>query len=351
MASSTGTMMSTVSATGKRPRRRDPTVQVYRGLGGRSATTLITTNNVTFPLTSTQEARMTWVSPDGAFSLDLTSSPTTYLSPTWVGPASSVGTAHAVLLEVGGSPALPVSYTAHDAHAVMLQDNATEVPITFDLASQQLTTSALGGSVTGPSNNRENRVYMRFADNAALLLASEYNPSSANSPISCRTSPARLSRSRRWIKTTGRDQGLTAAFADNVTPGQTGIALSLPSIPVLNAPAAGKANVDGTTQFQWSGSAKVFLFCAFSNDNYDRMCILTSQKEAKLPVSPLSDFTPAANSNYAWAIEVHGDFADVDAASSDAGYLSPYALGEIRGPMRGSGSYAESAHADFTTAP
>jgi hypothetical protein len=330
--------------------RRDPTLQVYRGTPDRTATTLITINNVSFPLSSQQRIQMTWASPDGSFSTDLDAMTTNYLSPSWSGPNSSAGTAHAVLFNVSSNPELPTSYTAHSAQPFTLTDPGTDLPVMFDLSAEQLTTGSVAGSVTGQSNNRENRVYLRFADNSALELIST-TPSAATFSYLVPNIPDATFTVVAEDENNGMNQGFTAAYADNVTAGQTGIALTLPEIPVLDAPGNGKQNVDGTTLFQWEGSAKVFLLCANSNDNYDVACVLTSKKQSKLPFAPVTDLTPAANSNYSWAVEVHGDFASVDDAAGGDGYLSAYSSGAIDGPARGSGHFAISAFWGFKTAP
>ena len=331
--------------------RRDPTLQVYRGLNSRSATTLLTVNNVTFPLASQQRIQFSWVSPDGSFSTDLDAMTTNYLSADWSGPNTSMGTAHAILFEASGSPELPTAYTAHNAQAFTLTDPGNNLPVMLDLTAQQLTTGNVSGTVTGQSNNRINNVYLRFADNSALELISTTPATNTFSYLVPNNIPDATFTVVAQDENNGLNQGFTAAYADNVTPGQTGIALALPEVPLLNMPSAGKENVDGNTLFQWSGSAKVFLLCASSADNFDRACVLTSQKQAKLPVSPVTDFTPAANSNYKWEVEVHGNFASVDDAAGSDGFLSAYANGWIDGPARGSSSYANSASWSFKTAP
>jgi hypothetical protein len=293
---------------------------------------------------------MTWASPDGSFSTDLDAMNTNYLSAAWSGPSSSSGTAHAILFEVSGSPELPSAYTAHSAQPFTLTDPGTDLPVTFDLAAQQLTTGNVSGTVTGQSNNRINRVYLRFADNAALELVST-TPSANTFSYLVPNIPDATFTIAAEDQNNGLNQGFAAAYVDNVTAGQTDIALTLPDVPVLDMPGAGKENVDGNTLFQWSSSAKVFLMCASSDDNYDRACVLTSNKQTKLPLAPVTDFTPAANSNYSWEVEVHGNFASVDDAAGSDGYLSAYANGEIDGPARGSGSYANSAFRSFKTAP
>jgi hypothetical protein len=330
--------------------RRDPTLQVYRGLNSRSATTLLTVDNVTFPLASQQRIQMTWASPDGSFSTDLDAMATNYLSAAWSGPSSSVGTAHAILFEVSSSPQLPTAYTAHDARPFTLTDPGNDLPVMFDLTAQQLTTGNVSGTVTGQSNNRINRVYLRFADNSALELVST-TPAADTFSYLVPNIPDATFTVAAEDQNNGPNQGFTAAYVDNVTAGQTGIALTLPDVPVLDMPGAGKENVDANTLFQWTSSANVFLMCASSVDNYDRACVLTSKKETKLSLSPVTDFTPAANSNYTWQVEVHNDFASVDDAAGSDGYLSAYANGEIDGPARGAGSYANSASWSFKTAP
>jgi hypothetical protein len=225
-----------------------------------------------------------------------------------------------------------------------------ESEVTFDLmSSSNLAAGAVTGSVTGPSaNERSNLVYLRFADNTALELLDDYQATGSFSYLVPNIAGSA-------ITIVAQDQipsgGLGAAYADNLAAPQAGVALTIPSVPSLSAPGANTSNVNGTSLFQWSSDAHLFLFCARSTITYDQMCVVTSNKQTKLPIGASTGYEPAANEDFTWSIETHGSYADVDEASSDTGFLSPFAYGAIRGPRRGSGTYAESPQRGFKTAP
>jgi hypothetical protein len=325
--------------------RRDPTLQVYRGLGDRFGSLRMHVTNVTFPLASDQTVMMGWAGPDGEFSDSLDSADTDYLSPQWVGPAMTLGTAHALRFSFSGAQNLPTDYLAHDSHAVGIAETGTPGgEVTFDLGGTSKPASgAVSGSVIGATaNTRSNEVYVRFTDTTALLVASDDAATGSFSYIVPNLPNAVID----VVARNDINDAFAAAYADNIAPNQSGVALSIPTIPTLTAPADSKTNVDQATLFQWTGDAKVFLFCANAHSNYDALCVLTSQKQTHLPAAPT-----LAGMDYYWYIETHGDFASVDAASGPDGFISSYSASYIRGPKRGNGTYAESSSRVFTTTP
>ena len=182
---------------------------------------------------------------------------------------------------------------------------------------------------------------MRFTDTTAIMLASDTAATGSFSYIVPNLSNAVID----VVAKNEQNNAFAAALQDNVAPNQSGITLNIPTIATLSAPADGKTNVDETTLFQWQSDAKVYLFCAYSDYNYDALCVVTSQKQTHLPAAPT-----VAGMNYDWTIETHDDFASVDAASGPEGYLSSYAYARVRGPKRGNTTYAESARRKFTSA-
>jgi hypothetical protein len=327
--------------------RRDPTLQVYRALPDRDAEILLHIQNVSFPLASSQKILMGWGSSDGSWGTDLDSMDTDYLSPGWIGPATSTGTAHALLFNISSSQSIPTEYLAHDAHPVAMVANMKS-DVTFDLSSgTKLGSGTLSGSVAGAtSNQRINEVYLRFNDDASLQIVSDWQASDSFSYMVPALAKSALTVVAKNLINTG---GEAAAYADNVGPNQSGLTLTIPSVPNLLAPGADKTGVDATTGFEWSTDAKLSLFCARAVNNYDAMYVLTAQKQTKLPAQA-AGWSPAAGAAYTWTVETHGDLASADDASGADGFLSAYSSDEIRGPRRGNGSYAESAGRGFTTA-
>lgn len=328
--------------------RRDPTLQVYSALPRRSGEAMMEVKNVTFPLPAEQRIAMRWDSPDGGWGTDLKSERLEYLSPSWVGPATSTGTAHALLFEVAGTPELPTRYLSHSSVPVTMQDSK-EISFAFDLAAKNIGNAAISGTITGQSFNRANRVYARFSDNVSLELLSDWSSTDSFSYV-VPSLPNVTFTVAVEDQNNFRGTGKTAVYVDNVAAGQTGIGLTLPKISTLNTPAPGKQNVDATTVFHWSGEAKVFLLVARGIDTNSTIAVLTSKSETHLPIAD-RDFLPPAGAAFGWLVQTHGDWANVDATAAEGGFLSPYADGDIPGVAKGSGSYTESAEASFTLTP
>ena len=208
--------------------RRDPTLQVYRGLPGQTANAHFKATNVTFPLRPEQRLEVTWASPQGEMQTDLESAPGVITDVSWIGGQTSAGNAHALLFEVGGNPETPVSYTAHDTKPISLQDGAREVPLDFDMKPHDISTRTVSGKLAGPRDNRVLHFFVRFYDDTAMALPSLY-PN--NEDVFSFLAPA-LSGSQMAIlfenSNNGARTGQSAVFVDKIEPGENELSLTLP---------------------------------------------------------------------------------------------------------------------------
>jgi hypothetical protein len=306
--------------------------------------------NVSDPLPASRHIAVTWASPLGEHQTEISPGSLTTTA-YWIGATSSAGNAHALMYDVSSSPEVPTAYIAHATRPVSLQDGAQNVAIPFDLSPQSILTDTVSGTFNSSGDNRRFHVFLRFADDSALALpyiAPSMNSFSYLVPNLSGASFTLLFENAN----NGRDNGQSAVYVDNVTAGQSNIALSLPEIPTQTAPAPGKSGITAETEFGWDGSAKVFLVCSESVNYYEGACVLTSKKSSRLPVAPISDYVPTANEPFLWTVETHGSFASVDEASGESGFLSAgYRIDTLPQLPRGSGSYAVSASWGFTTAP
>lgn len=326
--------------------RRDPTLQVFRGLPENYAEFRSHIDNVTFPLMTDQTILLGWSSPDGDFTTDTTYVDLDYLSPMWTGPAMSPGIAHALMVTTSGG--IPSQYHAHDSQSVVMTANM-QGQASFDLGSP-LQSTVVTGAVTGnPAlGDRRNEVYLRFRDqNVALKLVDEWSAADSfeypvpNLPDSSLTVVT---------KSIANPPGIAAAYAE-VEPGGPQLTLELPALPTLSAPDDGKTNIDGDTEFHWNGSAHVYMLAARSIPTNDAIYVVTEAKQTRLPIGIQFGYTPQAGSDFSWSVEVHDAHASIDEAASDAGHLSAYASEDIRGPKRGPGTFARSVPRIFTTTP
>ncbi|MET0390622.1 MAG: carboxypeptidase-like regulatory domain-containing protein, partial [Polyangiales bacterium] len=330
--------------------RRDPTLQVQRALPARTAQAQLVMNNVAFPLPANQHINIGWTSPDAAkwYTMDSPFAQPEELE--WFGPNTSTGTVHALHVEVDEATQLPTRYLAYDSKPLALQVGQDVAQVELDLAPYAIPTGAVSGTIRGALQNRWARLYLRNDAYTALgLLEDSRVVDTFSYPV------PRLGGSEITVVVEGHNNGLrtgmSAAFVDHVAPEQSGLALELPNVPVLIAPAAGATDVDGSSRFEWQSEAKVVLLCAAATESYDTACVLTDKSTASLPFAPKSDFVPAASTPYGWTVEVHGAFASVDEACGPDGGLSAYASGALIGNRRGSGSYAISGQNVFTTKP
>ena len=86
-------------------------------------------------------------------------------------------------------------------------------------------------------------------------------------------------------------------------------------------------------------------------NKYDQMFVVTTDKQAPLPSFTNASFTIPKNTPCSWFVEEHTTAATMDEAAGPTGFLDPYAFASPRGPRHGAGTYTESVHRDFTTAP
>ena|SRR5688572_28209671 len=209
------------------------------------------------------------------------------------------------------------------------------------------------GSVTGRvsargQGTRSNWLALRWSDGTSFSIGEDYSGTDAFSYFV----PTIENASAAVVALQGRNGEfpLSVAFADNLSAGMTGVQIDLPLPAAPVAPGDGQTGVDGSTAFQWSGDAKVFVFVAEVVGG-DAMYVVTSAKQAELPVVPDAPYTPPAGAQFRWHVETHGNLASVDEAAGSEGFISAFFEGRLHGPKRGPGSFTASAARKFTTAP
>lgn len=333
--------------------RRDPTLEVYHALTYREAEAIVNvTGGVQFPLTNAQQIGYTFGSPDGLYTDTLDSQSLDYSGYAWRGTSTTAGAFHALMWEFTGTEDLPSAYDAYAVQATTLNE-AAAVTVNLNLAKANpaIVAKNVSGSVTGSSNSRENHAYVRFSDGAAIELLHDYTPAAnfsyltptiANSGITM----AAMDGSPGYAP-------ISIAYKDDIAPGQTGVALAIPAPQALLSPVENAATVTGSSSFTWSGPSGISVFTVLIDptNKSDTMTVVTTQKTAKLPSFPGAAFTIPKNTACVWYVEEHGTAATVDAAAGPTGFLDEFAFGDPRGPRRGTGTYTESEHRDFTSAP
>lgn len=331
--------------------RLDPTLQVYAGAPERGTTLTVAIQSADFT-EPTREALFAFTSPDGSITASLGSAETLLVSPSWSGPATITGAAHALLVRRGGtlSSDPPVAYEAHQASTLAVSD---AIPATtgFNLGAQTIPVATISGSASGGSAaDRSNSISLRFADGVVLPLIDESAPTAGFSYVVPVLPGASLS--------VAAADGFTAPFAvthrENIAPGQTGLALSVPNPVTLGSPAGG-AVVDGATPFVWSAvaqTASTFVWHLEFVDTFQGMFIVTNRTTVTLPEFADGLAVPPDTAVF-WSVETHGDQPSVDAVTGPAGFLDPFALRADfpRGPSTADGYFTESERREFTVVP
>jgi hypothetical protein len=329
--------------------RRNPTLQVYRGLPKRSVNVTHNVDGVTFPIPSTEKIPMDLAGDYGGFSEELASATVTRAGE-WEGPSEVQGHAHAIhYVHAASSPQLPTAYLAHASQSVALEAEMT-TSVTFNLSSTAavLTASTVSGSVTGAgASRRVNDVFVRFPDDAAVRVISHIiatDPFSYLVP-SIATSSIAVAAMRDHITA----PPYAVAYVEGLSPGANDIELIIPAPTSLRSPATGETNVDSDTEFSWSGPDQVYMFVVDAVFSYDNFYVVTSEKRAKIPVDSVMLPSLRLDSVYEWSVRTHRKFATVDEATGPTGYLDSFCYGRLRGPRRDSSSHTESELRSFTT--
>jgi hypothetical protein len=292
-------------------------------------------------------------SPDGDFTVGVNQpdyeSPLVY----WTGPETTVGVTHGLMFTVAGPDELPIEYLAHDARPLTLSAGNMVWEATFDFTNTKPPSGMITGRVTSKGQgDRQNFIVMRWTDGASATIAVDSAATDAFSylvPTIPNGSAALIAMTGGW------DQfPRSVAFDDNLSAGQNGIDLEILPAPSVTAPGNGATNVDAKTAFQWAGDAKVFVFVAQvtkDTDGYDAMYVVTSAKEARLPIGEATGYTPPAGITFDWYVETHNAYASMDEAAGDEGLISAYFDGRLHGPRRGAGAYTASELRTFVTPP
>ncbi len=327
--------------------RRNPTLQVRRATADQTGQVHLTLTSGTFA--TTEQTDVAFGSVDGSSTNDDVGEESTF-SFGWTGPATTSGTAHALRWDVT-SGGLPTGYQAYKSQPISLNGDSgtTELPIA--LPDNTVQSGAIAGTVTGTSTaNRQNFVFVRFSSNAQIELVQD---TAATSTFSY-TVPTLTNSLITVAAASGYTYASNAPFSlahKDVASGTTGIALALPDPAVPVAPVAGLNGVTTATQFQWTSTAKVFLFSAYSSATGTGIYIVTNKKQIKIP--DLNGSFPLRSATaHVWRVETHGNLQSLDEATGPQGFQDSFAFYGDKpdgSSHRGDGTLAISAPRGFTT--
>jgi len=330
--------------------RVDPTLEVWEAFPNRSTTEFaVHVGGIDFAnYPNNQLTILGYGGSDGAFWTDV-STADSLKSSEWYGPTSTSMTGHA-LTWLRDASDLPTSYLSYDTQPTVSLTHSGNSSVSFDLTNRTVPSGTISGTVTpdplGP--NRHNGVYVRFSNNANLQITRDSSQPTSFSYLVPSITGATI--------TVAAEQGdlwfapYAVAHRNGLSPGQTGIALAVPTASSLTAPPSGTTGVNASTLFQWSGSAKVYLWSMVSDTAYKSIFVMTTEKQGTIPPLPGGPTLPP-NGSCTWYVETSGSFQSVDEATGPDGMLDAFGTGQPSGAWRGDGSFTRSARFNFTTAP
>jgi hypothetical protein len=330
--------------------RRDPTLQVYGGLDDKSGQIFIDPSDFD---ADNQVLTVAVASEYGdSEHPEISSAAGVHTSSTWNGPDDVGGRAHALLYSVDDND-LPTAYFSYTSEPVTLTTSG-EANIYLDLSEGPVDSATISGTVTSPSStDRENRVYVRFANHASLPLVWDYSDGvDSFSYIVPSIGDAQISVSA--AEGTAAFGQAAVVHRDGLSAGQANIELEIPEPPSLVAPADEDV-IDAESIFSWTGDQDTYLFHAEAYEGaYAGLYIVTARKQITLPTFS-NGFGLAANLVHWWRVETHGSAQSVDELAGPDGFADSY--GESKGegpngPRSGtSGSFTITSSRYFTVAP
>ena len=151
--------------------RRDPTLQIYRGLSRRSANIVVTPMDVV--VGAKQQSSVVVGGVDGNTELGSVEANGIDTDANWVGPNPAQQTTHALYFGYDASADLPTAYFSYGSTLALLMED-TKTNISVSLPKGTLSSGNLQGTaVTGGGSDRENQVFLRFTTGAALRLVDD----------------------------------------------------------------------------------------------------------------------------------------------------------------------------------
>jgi hypothetical protein len=231
----------------------------------------------------------------------------------------------------------------------MLVDGGPEVNFTLTMADSTMVSGPVSGTITSNGgSDRSNYVFLRHPDGSATEILEDYPPPDTYSYLA----PTIASSSIVVAASTGYSSTAYAiGHRDGLSPGQSGVGVTIPTPAVAVVPTSGLTGVNASTQFSWSSGSSLFVFHAEDGSYFRGIFVVTSRKNITLPA--FDGFALRPNGGHTWRVETHGTVASVDQYAGPAGGLDSFSarLDTPEGPKMTDGSYSHSSPRGFTTAP
>ena len=345
--------------------RRDPTLQIYEGLGERGTQVDVLPNNPS-TLTGSRTLSISFGGPDGASQkTDVSGAGISAAHLAWQGPQVTQEFAHALIWEPDPNSDFPAQFIAFDTTQVGLTDTSDIIQAhgsaSFNLSADTIPSGTIAGTVPGSGfTARFNNVFLRYTSNAVIKLLADKSKTAGFSYLipGIPDSTATLVAGEGDVYT---ELGVT--HKDGLVPNTSGLSLSIPT-PARDlavTPNTDLTKVSASTQFSFKpgGSANAPFVATFAygdNSVHDDILFVVSAKAPfKLPKVVNGAYTLPPGGPYIWRIETHGAPASVDAMAGPSGFLdtlsNSYNADEPSGPRTGDGFYTLSKPTELKLAP
>ncbi|HET9956476.1 MAG TPA: carboxypeptidase-like regulatory domain-containing protein [Polyangiaceae bacterium] len=325
--------------------RRDPKLQVYYGVEKQNASNLNLKTKTSY-LDDQHKTVMSFGSKHGSVNVEINYAEVNYLSAVWYGPRTIDGNAHYLTWSFTGNQDLPVAYQSYASTPASLAN--TGAAISVELTDSMFPVSSTQGKVESlVTASRRNWAFVHFKDNAQIPVVEDWSGSDTFSYLTPGLPDSAITVAASYGDWT---RGAYAIAHKMVSSGSTGIELSIPAAPVLSAPTNAKTNVNGKTEFSWTGANAVH--CLAITDGFKQaVYVVTTRKRVTIPDL---DAVLTGNAEFSWSVEQHNALRTVDDATGADGFQDSFGA-YLEEPTlyraNDQGFYASSESRTFTTAP
>lgn len=327
--------------------RRDPTLQVYQALEERSMTTNL--RAVDGAPTDTQNLTLAFGSEHGTSqSSNIPANGRDSVPFYWMGPAAIAATGHGLMWTYDAASELPTDYVSYHTFPFALDNAASTQTVNISVEETDITQGNISGTITNPvAAGPINAAFLRFTTGATVdLFTDDPGPATFSYlvPSIPNASVTFVAKDENW-----QTYELGLVHRDGLAPGTATIELEIPPAASLTAPADG-ATVNDTTSFRFQNrqagvGAVVVRFIDAEVAAYDGLYVVTSSTNITIPPVLQGGFTLRAGGEHTWAVQVHGEYANVDAMTGQNGFMDSFSMdwgGRPQGPNTASGTFTQS---------
>lgn len=329
--------------------RRDPTLQIYKGLS--QHTTPLTIHTSGLDANARWRGQLALGGQHGQRAYSLASQVDTIAG--WRGPDTHTSPVQILVWSASEeNTAYPESFLYSETRALELTQ---EVPIAIDVnvpASAEPLSSFRVALTTqdAPGSSHLAASYLRFAAGPSIQLTQIPRLSDASEPH-VTLAPRLPDTSITLAAFSGNgapDMEFSVTYANGVTDEEPAV-LPFPGVAALLGPEDQAIGVDSTTPFSWTDTGRAYVVAFEDLDFYQTVFVVTTDETAHVPeLTKLGIYYPH-DGTYRWTVETHGAVQSVDELCDSAGYLDPFSgdFDNPLGPRQGSGQFSRSAARSF----